>query len=530
MTTYRTSTLGWDNANVPGSDIGVSLAALCAALVPNDIVIFDELYRFSGDFTIPDNVTFVGEGGGSEARHGLLMLDGFPNSEALYGVPYNKNKFVLTVGDGCLIEKFLMTHEHQHFDGELIPGGNGRTGWIWVRGKKNFKAVGSRIDTQATRGIVIEEAKVNGEVDAATGRVEECTLIDQKYALHIRGDARAIDVRKMHFEGGYSAPSLNGLISQNFGDAIKTANAENRGPTTLSITGCLFEKMIRDGVDTTGGLLGGRIVDNTFRKCGIDLKNSLGSIDALGPTVKNENAVISLNSFEDGGIVFTTNWNITEQPLDENYLVRNIKVDGNILFGTGGDAVAFFFKDCDGISMDGNIVEGMTLLKTASEHDIVRNIHAQNTVYRSNGSSATISNVQDSSFHFALAEINDDEINQLLGVAASSKNVSITGTFRDKSNTGGSMIYLQDCREINIDIDAKGTGAKRLARIVGASGAEVDQVDIRGKVKGFTCVASLGGQSDNVHIHDDTLIEDVDQTVYTDADWTGTGLSYPGMP
>lgn len=449
--TFVTEALGWE----VGEDVGASgrLTRLIADLAPGDTVVFSALYAVSGshDLTALAGLTLKAADGQTA---GFAAHDGVEEVATRHGLPLDTRP-VFTIAPGTRVEGLTFTQEP--VNPQRLLGGGRKAGWFKAEGAGDLVFAGNAFDGVGWSHLVLR--------NCPDLLIENNTFRDGKWCVLLSGRCDDMVFRGNLGTGGYVARTLDGRRRQIFIDIIKTLKSRDGEPQRALIENNHFVDLVRDAIDTTGGLPGAVVRNNTFRNVAVaalDLKSSYRTPRdlAIGP-VGNADITITDNLFENAGLVLTTTWP-KDGPRDPALAVGDIRLSGNRFVRTAWARFkpAIFLKDCGGVSLDGDEIDGQPLFKIWDklEQTRVDTITARRLVWDTGGAKTRMSG-RNISLHFERAVVSGR--GSTLIDFADAQNVTLSGTVELGSGQGRrahAFGFAGNCRDICVDLAMRGTG------------------------------------------------------------------------
>jgi len=306
--TYHTADLGW----VSNTDVGASghVQALIDMLVNGDEVIFDAMYKISGNYHM-ESLSGIAFRAANKQTCGFDCLDAF---EQIAGdLPVNKHA-VFAVGDNFLVDGLYCTQGQVDTTLHDFDGGGGKRGWFASYGNTRFYAINCKFDTKGWMFLELG----NGLTELVIARN---ILKDGQYCIYLYGQVDNAIVAHNYFTGGYTAPRLDGSWGNVFYDGIKTGgDLNNRGAENMVFVENAAEDILRDVIDTTGGLKDAIIDANVIRGTdAFDIKSIYNDSQSIldGNKIQNFGISMQYNLFEffpARVFAVSTVWNVPETP------------------------------------------------------------------------------------------------------------------------------------------------------------------------------------------------------------------------
>ena len=329
MAVWYSTDLGWRS----GSDVSSRLAGVLSGLSSGDVLVLEGTYRVSGsNFRVPEGVTLTAVAGG-----GFDVLTSPLDSSPL-----------LLLSDGVVVDNMTFT-------AVSAP----RTGYAGTNPVAGTDYHTKRIVQVDGDGVTIENSAFAGnvaihvEVKGGDDLVVRDTLFEGGfYQLRLRGAADDAQILGSHFRGALA-------------DGIKTESSDGQGPQRTLVRDSFFEGNARDGIDTAGGFVDGRVERTVFYDNGVsamDIKSGYDDASDLDPRKANTGITVADCQIIDSrnGIVVTVinrNGVLTEQ--NQSLMPHDIRVTDTVFENTGsGDMRAFLVKDGYDITWDGLTFRG----------------------------------------------------------------------------------------------------------------------------------------------------------------------------
>lgn len=338
----HTSDLGW----IPGENVTAKMQTLISSLQNGDTVVFDGFYRLAGNYRLNtlNNITF---------RGGVFdCLDGLPELAIKNGLPLNTEP-IFEVGNNFTAEGVTFTQGK--INPLLLLGGGNKTG---IRAQEKSAVTFTNLVSDCIGWTFISLRNTPGAV------VKGCTFDSLKDCIYLVGACDNIVVSDNLFTGGYTARNLNNTADQIFFDGVKTVHVSGRGPRNAIITENKFINILRDCIDTTGGLKDGIISHNVMKNAGItclDLKSLYNSpADIANGPLENTGVRFECNYVSDipsNALVVTTEWTLPSP--DPSFVAGPVLSQGNIYKTKNGFTPNFVLnKNAKGVQSMGDVFIG----------------------------------------------------------------------------------------------------------------------------------------------------------------------------
>lgn len=396
--TIFTDELGWKN----DEDVGSSgqMARLIGGLSSGDTVVFSDNYRLCGAYDLArlGDITFRAAQPG---RAGFVALDGTEDIAERHKLPVN-NAPVFTVGPGTRVEGLVFRQPPG--DPSRWPNGGRKGGWFAATRADRIVVSDNTFDCAGWIHLRFHSCP--------NLLIEGNTFKDGKWCTFLVGACDDMVFRNNFGTGGYRSPVVGSPDDDIFIDIVKTMRTAEGGPKRALIEHNRFIDLARDAIDTTGGFEGAMIRNNLFRNvafASLDIKSIYRTPDelALGPA-ENLNVAIEDNIFENAGIVLTTIWPPDDKDAAPELAVRDIRLARNRFVRTPGSPTreAVLMKNCAGLSMNGDIIEGQPLLKVWDQYTPtrVRGVRLDGVVVNTDGAETVLSGA-DFKLDFAKATV-----------------------------------------------------------------------------------------------------------------------------
>jgi len=312
----HTGALGW----IPGENVSAKMQALVSSLADGDAVVFDGFYKIAGNYRLDSksNISFIGVPGS-----GFDCLDGLPELATRNGLPHNKEP-LFEVGNGFSADGLFLTQGQ--VNPLLLLGGGDKT---WFRAQEKSSASFLNLVSDAIGWTC---ANLRNTPNAT---ISGCTFDSLKQCIYLVGACDDVVISHNLFTGGYTAKTLNGTADQIFFDGIKTYHVNGRGPRNALITENRFIDIVRDAIDTTGGLKDGVISHNLMRNVGItclDLKSLYNTpADIANGPLENTGVRFEYNIVDEipsNALVASTEWTLPNP--DPAFAAGPILSQGNL--------------------------------------------------------------------------------------------------------------------------------------------------------------------------------------------------------
>jgi len=263
-TVLHSADLGWE----PMQNVSEAFAKLLkeGVLKPGVDLRLDQMYRISGSYVLPDNVTISAVKGG-----GFHIIDAKENSAPLF-----------KIGNGNVLNNVIF-----HYVNTPELGGRGIKHGVDFFDKQSLWA-------SDKQDILIKNCRLEGMI-----------------AIHIRLDrCKRVRLIGCHIIGGFWAvsPDVTDFVVRRCLFEKACCDGMKVSLRRALVEDCVFQNS-RDGIDSTGGLNDTIIRNSIFRRLhvsGLDIKSHYSSKEGLKP--ENVNILVEECQFYDlpNAFVFTT--------------------------------------------------------------------------------------------------------------------------------------------------------------------------------------------------------------------------------